>query len=189
MCTDLLKIKKSSYNINLNSKDKKIPRINSKRKREDKEDYKFSKKQHMSLNHNKFNECSICYEKKKSSHFLTCTHCKKKWCVKCVKETDMIACDIQKKIIEKQQIELEDIKKIINAWSCPFCKKYKTFIEDTDNVFNAQFINLILRYSNNFKNHRYNKKYKCDNCSNITETKSIIPQCNKCKLFNMNEIE
>ena len=72
----------------------------------------------------------------------------------------MISCRIQKKIIEKQKVELEDIKKIINSWACPFCKKYKSFIEDTDSVFNSKFINLILRYSNNFSNYRYNKKYK-----------------------------
>mgnify|MGYP001356210250 CR=1 FL=1 len=189
MCTDLLKIKKLSYKINLYSEYKKTPKINSKRKRDDVEDSKCSKKQNMSLNDDDDDECSICCYKHLESHFLTCTHCEKKWCKTCIKKTDMISYHIQKKIIEKQYIGLEDIKKIINSWACPFCKKYKTFIEETDYKFKADFINLILRYSNNFKNYRYNKKYKCDNCSNITETKSIIPQCNECKLFNMNEIE
>ena len=88
---------------------------------------------------------------------------------------------------------VDDIKELITLQSCPICRKFRTFEEAKFNEryinFKYQFIDLIKYYSKNL-NYGNTKDYNCLNCNDniIQKSNKVIPQCNKCNLFNMMEI-
>ena len=134
--------------------------------------------------------CTICTNKKKKNNIMTCSYCKFKWCIECLRISDNIFNEYQ--IIRKNKfLDLNDLKKLISLQSCPICRKFRKFEEFKMNDkylnFKYEFINLVKFYSKDLYQSD-EKKYKCLNCNINQKSNKIIPQCNKCNLFNMMKI-
>ena len=151
-----------------------------------------SNKYYQKYGKEKFITCIICTNNKKKNSFMTCTHCNFKWCKDCLRETDYLFYDYQERKINFF-LSVDDIKELISLQSCPNCRRFRTFKETKFNEihidFKYKFIDLIKYYSNNL-NYGNTKNHKCLNCNDniIQKSNKIIPQCNKCNLFNMMEI-
>ncbi len=204
-----IKTQKKSTKTNLaNDKTGKTPRIDCKKRNQYSEDdkkinimqNKVKKMKKCNKEHDTHEkciednliQCPICMDNKKENKIMTCTHCNFKWCKECLKNSDYLFYDCQERR-SNGFFTVDDIKELITLQSCPICRKFRTFEEAKFNEryinFKYQFIDLIKYYSKNL-NYGNTKDYNCLNCNDniIQKSNKVIPQCNKCNLFNMMEI-